>query len=324
MQTEYLREFILLSRTLNFSATAKLLHVSQSALSNHIIALEKEFDAQLIDRKESPCLTPAGEVLLQRSQAILQLIDDTKKVIDNEVRIVRASIRIRLPNASNLSTSELLTCVEAFKQEHPEISVLLLPASNNDPIEEIKAGKLEGGMYCMLSSEPADTQCDLRFSPLCDDECIAWIDKESALGKKDILYPNDLQGMSMPIPSKTQTINAEMFVGSFLRHYHIDANMVLTPESSIEDFITHRVSHDDVILLMKSTSYDTTMLTRSERIIRSFQPPVFLTTFYAFSNNEGKLGTNRYKAICMFRDFMRERYLAMQPAHLGEANPAFR
>lgn len=50
MNVAQLREFIELSKRLNFTATARAMNLTQPALSNHVKALEKETGATLVQR----------------------------------------------------------------------------------------------------------------------------------------------------------------------------------------------------------------------------------------------------------------------------------
>ncbi|WP_418238246.1 helix-turn-helix domain-containing protein, partial [Ellagibacter isourolithinifaciens] len=50
MNIDYLKEFIDLSETFSFSATARRFYVSSSVLSKHISAMEKELAVKLLRR----------------------------------------------------------------------------------------------------------------------------------------------------------------------------------------------------------------------------------------------------------------------------------
>lgn len=68
MDLETLREFVVFARHLNFSYAAKELNLTQSTLSKHIAALEKELGCDVVVRKRQLELTDAGRKLLQASQ----------------------------------------------------------------------------------------------------------------------------------------------------------------------------------------------------------------------------------------------------------------
>ena len=66
MKTEKLYEFLVLSKTLNYSRAAETLYISQSALSKHILEIEQELNTQLFLRTTHDVkLTEAGLYLAQ-------------------------------------------------------------------------------------------------------------------------------------------------------------------------------------------------------------------------------------------------------------------
>ena len=72
MTTEKLFEFLVLSRTLNYSRAAKKLFITQSALSRHIMEMEQELGVTLLRRSTHGVkLTDAGRILAQRSQHLI-------------------------------------------------------------------------------------------------------------------------------------------------------------------------------------------------------------------------------------------------------------
>ncbi len=87
-----LEVFVAVSETGQMRSGAQLLGISQPAASQHIIALEKAFRTQLIDRSVRPArLTYAGLRLHNRAQKILHALSD----LDSELRHVgEASISL--------------------------------------------------------------------------------------------------------------------------------------------------------------------------------------------------------------------------------------
>jgi DNA-binding transcriptional LysR family regulator len=72
MRLELLQEYIVFSQYLNYSKAAQALNLTQSALSTHIIRLEKELGFELVKRGKRITLTPAGEVFLSAAQSITE------------------------------------------------------------------------------------------------------------------------------------------------------------------------------------------------------------------------------------------------------------
>ena len=61
MELRHIRSFLSLAKTLNFSRTAEIVHLSQPALSLQIQALEDEIGVKLFERdRRKTALTAAG------------------------------------------------------------------------------------------------------------------------------------------------------------------------------------------------------------------------------------------------------------------------
>jgi DNA-binding transcriptional LysR family regulator len=68
-----LESFVAVVRHRNFTDAARELHLSQSAVSQRIAALEVELNVRLLDRsRRRVALTPAGAALLERAERLLQ------------------------------------------------------------------------------------------------------------------------------------------------------------------------------------------------------------------------------------------------------------
>ena len=72
MKIEYLNEFLVLARCLNYVVAADMLFLSQSTLTRHIQALEEFYGVSLFDRStRKMTLTKEGELLIPYAKAIL-------------------------------------------------------------------------------------------------------------------------------------------------------------------------------------------------------------------------------------------------------------
>lgn len=121
METTYLREYILLAERGSFTATARELHLTQSTLSKHIAALEREFGAELFVRERSGIkLTKEGEILL--SQAIK--VDDILKQTAHAIQGNRAESSGRTISDTDTIRDTALRCKCARLAERSDLSPL--------------------------------------------------------------------------------------------------------------------------------------------------------------------------------------------------------
>lgn len=119
-----LRVFVAASGHLNFSRTAEDLHMTQSAVSKHIQALELKLAASLFKRTPTGLqLTYAGAIYLENISAALRLIDEA------DAKVAHPSARVNLNIAVSPSFAQhcLFPHFQAFFDAHPEIRINVRP-----------------------------------------------------------------------------------------------------------------------------------------------------------------------------------------------------
>lgn len=109
MELRHLRSFVYVAETLSFSIAATRCFVTQSAISQHIKALEDELGCKLLIRtSHSIMLTENGEALLPRAKEILKLAEDCKEHINALNNCMTGELRIggvRMGTPCHLSDS---------------------------------------------------------------------------------------------------------------------------------------------------------------------------------------------------------------------------
>lgn len=82
METTYLQEYVRVADCGSFTAAARELHLTQSTLSKHVAALEREFGVDLFVRsREGIRLTRAGKLLYAQALQFGDLFNKTKSLI---------------------------------------------------------------------------------------------------------------------------------------------------------------------------------------------------------------------------------------------------
>lgn len=87
VEVRHLRYFVAVAEELHFGRAARRLHMSQSPLSHQIRQLERNLDAELIDRAHHVVgLTDAGRAFVELARDILERFDRAFEVVGRAAR----------------------------------------------------------------------------------------------------------------------------------------------------------------------------------------------------------------------------------------------
>jgi DNA-binding transcriptional LysR family regulator len=87
MSLVQLESFVVVAEEGHVGRAAKRLHISQPPLTRRIRTLEEELGVALFERtRRGMRLLPAGNALLGRARAILELVEDTRSSITRDRR----------------------------------------------------------------------------------------------------------------------------------------------------------------------------------------------------------------------------------------------
>src|SRR3989454_3609878 len=123
MELYQLQYFIEVARNRNFTRAAKRLSLATPALSLQIQKLEKELGTRLLNRgQKETLLTPSGEILFERAQALLNMADSVKQSVA-EVSDLRAG-RLTIAFIPPLGAYWLPDTLRDFRKSFPCLNLL--------------------------------------------------------------------------------------------------------------------------------------------------------------------------------------------------------
>lgn len=123
----------------SFSAAADALYLSQSAVSQHVAALEKEVGQKLVERTSAgPHLTQAGEVLVAHADAVLARLDEAERELAALAGLQGG--KLRLASFPTASATLLTTAMSRFAQLYPEVRLELREAEPEESLPQLKQG----------------------------------------------------------------------------------------------------------------------------------------------------------------------------------------
>lgn len=172
MDFRSLRSFVMLAEQLHFGRAARLLHLSQPALSKQIKALEDELGGPLFERnRHGAALTVAGRSLVDEAR---ELLAHGQRVLNRGQQAV-AGLSGKLAIGFGISTFELVPHVIArFREQRPGVEITLVDLSTAAQVEALRSGALDVGF--------------LRF-PVDDDFATFPVRKERAVLVTPASYP---------------------------------------------------------------------------------------------------------------------------------------
>lgn len=160
LNSNQIKNAILLSKVLNFSQTAEQLGITQPALSKQILSLEKELGVTLFDREHTPLsLTPAGEYFITQVNDLIYREDQLIKSLSEYNSGKNGSLTIGItPFRSLYMMPELL---KKIKAKYPGIKVILQEENSTT----LRREALEGKYDFAIVNLPVDSSI-LNVTPL--------------------------------------------------------------------------------------------------------------------------------------------------------------
>ncbi|TDW69721.1 LysR family transcriptional regulator [Kribbella pratensis] len=234
MDPHLLRTFVTVAECGSFSAAAERLGYTQSAVSQHISALENDLGTPLL-RRRPVAPTPAGERLLEHAAPILL-----------RLATARADVRRTLaqpPTALTLATTPLATsgttvnapprpgalavALREVRRAYPGIGVTLTVCGRDEVVEGVAAGTFAVGLVDGVAA-PSDPlrlsdALHLRTTPVTHDALIVALSNDHPLAHRRGLSLHDLADarwidapdLAAPLPVLRATTGSDGFRPAF-------------------------------------------------------------------------------------------------------------
>lgn len=143
MEIRELRSFVLLAEQLHFGRAARLMHLSQPALTKQIRRMEEDLGGRLFERgKQGTILSAFGEQFLAEARTTLQAFD---QLLDHGRRAAKGETG-RLNLGFGFHTFELVPrLIVKLRETAPGIDVSLRDMSTAEQMVALNAGRIDLG-----------------------------------------------------------------------------------------------------------------------------------------------------------------------------------
>lgn len=142
LDTRQLRAFISLARSGSFTQAGRELHLTQSAISHAIKALETDLGCQLFHRQgKTVHLTHHGRELFPHAETILQEMHQARATLGALDMTPRGRLAIGCTPAA--SQFILPTVLREFKESFPQFEIRVVPGETPDTIERLLGNEVD-------------------------------------------------------------------------------------------------------------------------------------------------------------------------------------
>ena len=197
MELRHLKYFSTAAEQGSFSRAARVLYVSQSAISEQIGDLEREIGVTLFHRDgRSTVLTAAGEVFLAEARAVLAAAQHAVEVAQGAGRGEIGTLRIGF-FAGGIA-SEFIKIVRGFRRQYPGVRLSLYEMAPAQQWQALVEGRIDLGFTRRLEPQYRDV---LAFEIIRQDRFVAILPKDHRLvpGPVDV---RDLAGEPFVLSSR--------------------------------------------------------------------------------------------------------------------------
>ena len=183
-----MKYYVAVVETGSFSEAAELCHISQSAISQQIRALEDELGVRLLERKGRRfAVTAAGEWFFQRAKRHVAEVDSTVR----EVRRIGTGEhqQLRIGVLTGFSGRIVQNAVSDFVASHPCVQTSLVSGTHEDIFQKIMAGQLD-----MVINDQRRALADHFVNEeLGDQPLYAMLRQDSPQGRQNSVTMDDLR-----------------------------------------------------------------------------------------------------------------------------------
>jgi LysR family transcriptional regulator, regulator for metE and metH len=209
LELRHLKTLIAIVEAGNISMAAKRLHLTQSAVSHQIRALEDIYETELFERKSHPLrLTPTGERLVKLAHETLRNVQDAERDLARISQGEAGNLRIAVECHSCFDW--LMPSMDQFREHWNEVELDLVSGFHSDPLGLLGENKAD-----LVIVQRQTKRKDVAYHPLFRFEILGLMAKSHPLTSKSHLTARDFEKetiITYPVPDEMLDLVREVLV----------------------------------------------------------------------------------------------------------------
>jgi len=248
MRIDDLTTLLTVARTRNFSQAAKELKTSQGTVSNHISALEEQFETKLFERTANGVeVTETGLILIETAKQILQETQDAKIKINNIKNSPSGTIKIA---ASNIPGEHILPkIIDQFQKNHPNIK---LKIESQDSLTSLNSLLKKVVDFAAVGTTQGFEE-EIEFTQIGEDQLVLITPKNHKLGNRKAVNLKEIAQYTLIYRQETSGTRREIEKLFEINKIQLDKREIAFELGSTEAVIT-AVSEDRGLSVISSVA----------------------------------------------------------------------
>jgi LysR family transcriptional regulator, transcriptional activator of the cysJI operon len=260
MQIESLKMFCDLAETESFTKAAQINDVTQSAVSQQVSSLERQFKSILIERsKKKFRLTREGQILYDYSKQIIQTYDALQSKLQEIKDVISGTIRIA--TIYSIGLHDLPPYLKKYLKMYPTVNVHVEYRRANQVYEDVLGNVVDLGLVAYPIKDSK-----LELVPLRKDRLVLICHPQHTFAKAKSVHLSDLSGQKFigfepDIPTRKaidkilkdhnvqiHTVMEFDNIETVKRAVEIDAGVAIVPQATVLQEVTNQtLAQADII-----------------------------------------------------------------------------
>jgi DNA-binding transcriptional LysR family regulator len=222
MELRQLSYFVAVAEELHFGRAAVKVNITQSGLSDAILALEKELGVQLLLRTTRRVeLTRAGASFYERSVRMISELELSKEIVRSIAG--KTTRKIAIGTVYPATIGVLPSFLSRIGRKYPDIRMHIESGTTDDIIRHIEAGRINLGFI-----RPVENIGSLRFFSIAHERYLLAVAKESPLSLKSEIDLEDLRSEKIISFSRQNLSYSERYFAEKFEEHDLTDNVTYT------------------------------------------------------------------------------------------------
>ncbi|MEI4801573.1 LysR family transcriptional regulator [Bacillus sp. NPDC077411] len=286
MNIEQLEYIIEVTNAGSLTIAAQNMHVTLSAISQSISALEAELGISLFTRSRLGTIpTAEGKIIIKKAAEVLEKLQELKDEANGFSNTISGELRIAtIPGPMPL----LVNTVTNFKKDYPNVKIEIFEKGSQEILDDIRQHKIDMGLI-ILFEDLVHKSSGFLLEPLLKGKMVIGVNRNSPLAFNKSITPEELLNHSLVLYKDDYV---EWFMKQFTAVYgSVDilftTNHTDAIQKAIKDGLAITVGPD------YSFANESTLL-KKDIVMIDLEVPKQHDVYFAWVRSEGK----HYSQIC--------------------------